>query len=285
MGDDDSDKEFGFEIRFYSQTGEEIVDDYAYTKYTANGTENDLVLHDGSEFTLKAGESIKIEYLPIGLRYKITELDTGGYTVTNTVNGVVSTGTNAVGTIIKDSANSVLYTNTLNSVGLKLQKLTADGKALSGAKFSLKNDQEETVRFVSNGGGSYTVPASASEVIDFARKRRLHPALLHRPGRESRLGPGQRLRRKRRPCGPRSVDNAEKLRIYRNDDGSYSFLSDSLKKWLDLDSNGKFANGTTVHFYRDTSETPANDYQKWYLSVNGDGTLKIKPRHRGPQRR
>ena len=51
-----------------------------------------------------------------------------------------------------------------------------------------------------------------------------------------------------------------------------------MKKWLDLDSNGKFANGTTVHFYRDTSETPANDYQKWYLSVNGDGTLKIKPR-------
>ncbi len=277
VGDDDSDKEFGFEIRFYSQNGEEIVDDYAYTKYTANGTENDLVLHDGSEFTLKAGESIKIEYLPIGLRYKITELDTGGYTVTNTVNGVVSTGTNAVGTIIKDSANSVLYTNTLNSVGLKLQKLTADGKALSGAKFSLKNDQEETVRFVSNGGGSYTVPASASELIDFDENgvstQLYYIALAGNPdwvlGKDS--GENAVLR-------PRSVDNAEKLRIYRNDDGSYSFLSDSLKKWLDLDSNGKFANGTTVHFYRDTSETPANDYQKWYLSVNGDGTLKIKPR-------
>lgn len=277
VGDDDSDKEFGFEIRFYSQTGEEIVDDYAYTKYTANGTENDLVLHDGSEFTLKAGESIKIEYLPIGLRYKITELDPGGYTVTNTVNGVVSTGTNAVGTIIKDSANSVLYTNTLNSVGLKLQKLTADGKALSGAKFSLKNDQEETVRFVSNGGGSYTVPASASELIDFDENgvstQLYYIALAGNPdwvlGKDS--GENAVLR-------PRSVDNAEKLRIYRNDDGSYSFLSDSLKKWLDLDSNGKFANGTTVHFYRDTSETPANDYQKWYLSVNGDGTLKIKPR-------
>lgn len=277
VGDDDSDKEFGFEIRFYSQTGEEIVDDYAYTKYTANGTENDLVLHDGSEFTLKAGESIKIEYLPIGLRYKITELDPGGYTVTNTVNGVVSTGTTAVGTIIKDSANSVLYTNTLNSVGLKLQKLTADGKALSGAKFSLKNDQEETVRFVSNGGGSYTVPASASELIDFDENgvstQLYYIALAGNPdwvlGKDS--GENAVLR-------PRSVDNAEKLRIYRNDDGSYSFLSDSLNKWLDLDANGKFANGTTVHFYRNTSETPANDYQKWYLSVNGDGTLKIKPR-------
>lgn len=277
VGDDDSDKEFGFEIRFYSQTGEEIVDDYAYTKYTANGTENDLVLHDGSEFTLKAGESIKIEYLPIGLRYKITELDPGGYTVTNTVNGVVSTGTNAVGTIIKDSANSVLYTNTLNSVGLKLQKLTADGKALSGAKFSLKNDQEETVRFVSSGNGSYTVPASASELIDFDENgvstRLYYIALAGNPdwvlGKDS--GENAVLR-------PRSADNAEKLQIYRNDDGSYSFLSDSLKKWLDLDSNGKFANGTTVHFYRNTSEPPANDYQKWYLSVNGDGTLKIKPR-------
>ncbi len=277
VGDDDSDKDFRFQIQFYSQTGEEILDDYAYTKYTANGTENDLVLHDGSEFTLKAGESIKIEYLPIGLRYKITELDPGGYTVTNTVNGVVSTGTNAVGTIIKDSANSVLYTNTLNSVGLKLQKLTADGKALSGAKFSLKNDQEETVRFVSNGGGSYTVPASASELIDFDENgvstRLYYIALAGNPdwvlGKDS--GENAVLR-------PRSADNAEKLRIYRNDDGSYSFLSDSLNKWLDLDANGKFANGTTVHFYRNTSETPANDYQKWYLSVNGDGTLKIKPR-------
>lgn len=277
VGDDDSDKEFGFEIRFYSQNGEEIVDDYAYTKYTANGTENDLVLHDGSEFTLKAGEYVKIEYLPIGLRYKITELDPGGYTVTNTVNGVVSTGTTAVGTIIKDSANSVTYTNTLNSVGLKLQKLTADGKALSGAKFSLKNDQEETVRFVSSGNGSYTVPASASELIDFDENgvstQLYYIALAGNPdwvlGKDS--GENAVLR-------PRSVDNAEKLRIYRNDDGSYSFLSDSLKKWLDLDSNGKFANGTTVHFYWDNSETPANDYQKWYLSVNGDGTLKIKPR-------
>ena len=277
VGDDDSDKEFGFEIRFYSQNGEEIVDDYAYTKYTANGTENDLVLHDGSEFTLKAGESIKIEYLPIGLRYKITELDPGGYTVTNTVNGVVSTGTTAVGTIIKDSANSVTYTNTLNSVGLKLQKLTADGKALSGAKFSLKNDQEETVRFVSNGGGSYTVPASASELIDFDENgvstQLYYIALAGNPDWVLGKDSGENA-----VLWPRSVDNAEKLRIYRNDDGSYSFLSDSLKKWLDLDSNGKFANGTTVHFYWDNSETPANDYQKWYLSVNGDGTLKIKPR-------
>ena len=251
VGDDDSDKDFRFQIQFYSQTGEEILDDYAYTKYTANGTENDLVLHDGSEFTLKAGESIKIEYLPIGLRYKITELDPGGYTVT--------------------------YTNTRNSVGLKLKKLTADGKALSGAKFSLKNDREETVRFVSNGGGSYTVPASASELIDFDENgvstQLYYIALAGNPdwvlGKDS--GENAVLR-------PRSADNAEKLQIYRNDDGSYSFLSDSLKKWLDLDSNGKFANGTTVHFYRNTSEPPANDYQKWYLSVNGDGTLKIKPR-------
>ena len=89
VGESDPTKEFRFEIHFTDKDGKEILDDYSYTKTDRSGsTTDELILHEGSEFTLKDGESIHIKYLPIGLRYTVKELDSTGYTVTNTVNGV-----------------------------------------------------------------------------------------------------------------------------------------------------------------------------------------------------
>ena len=53
----------------------DVVDDYRYTKYDKNhnAIENDLVLHNGSAFHLRDGEYIRIEYLPVGITYTITE--------------------------------------------------------------------------------------------------------------------------------------------------------------------------------------------------------------------
>ena len=142
IGEDDPDKnkEFTFDIKFTDANGSRIWDDYAYTRTKNDGsTETDLVLHNGSQFSLKAGETIRIKYLPIGLRYEITELDPDGYTVTNTVDGVLSGGRTAQGTIIKDVPGTVVFTNTMKKVGLTLQKLDQDGKPLKGAVFELKN--------------------------------------------------------------------------------------------------------------------------------------------------
>ena len=272
VGDDDSDKDFRFQIQFYSQTGEEIVDDYAYTKYTANGTENDLVLHDGSEFTLKAGESIKIEYLPIGLRYKITELDPGGYTVTNTVNGVVSTGTTAVGAIVRDTMNQVVYTNTMDTVSLTLQKTDPDGKALSGAVFQLRDASGNLIRFVKKDNG-YTVLTEASDLI--VDQSLYYIATFTDPnwviGRDSGSSAlPARLRQK-------SGDKTQQYRVYRQADGSCSFQCVEDGKWLDLD-NGDLTNLHMIHFYQNDNTPTTHDNQKWYLYWNKDVSLTIKPR-------
>ena len=134
VGESDPTKEFRFEIHFTDANGNEILDDYSYTKTDRSGsTTDDLILHEGSEFTLKDGESIHIKYLPIGLRYTVKELDSTGYTVTNTVNGVVSSGGTASGTVIKDVQSAVVFTNTIGRVGLTLQKLDQDGKPLKSA--------------------------------------------------------------------------------------------------------------------------------------------------------
>ncbi len=102
-------------------------------------TEADLVLHNGSQFSLKAGETIRIKYLPIGLRYEITELDPDGYTVTNTVDGVLSGGGSAQGTIIKDIPGTVVFTNTMkkgrsDAAEARSGRETAQGRCLRAEK-------------------------------------------------------------------------------------------------------------------------------------------------------
>lgn len=78
----DPDKEiFSFSITL------DAMDDYRYTKYDKNhnAIENDLVLHTGSTFHLRDGEYIRIEYLPIGTTYTITEENTAHEVMTRTV--------------------------------------------------------------------------------------------------------------------------------------------------------------------------------------------------------
>lgn len=68
---------------------------------------------DGSptwELRIKAGYSVRIKNLPIGMKYTITEADTD-YVESNTVNGAASeNGLVATGTITK--SNEVVFTNT-----------------------------------------------------------------------------------------------------------------------------------------------------------------------------
>ena len=66
VGESDPTKEFRFEIHFTDKDGKEILDDYSYTKTDRSGsTTDDLILHEGSEFTLKDGETLVVdEILP-----------------------------------------------------------------------------------------------------------------------------------------------------------------------------------------------------------------------------
>ncbi len=72
--------EFGFEIKFQDEAGNDLRDDYSYTKFKTdeNGvvteTETDVLIWNNSKFTLKAGEYIQISFLPEGTRYTIKEI-------------------------------------------------------------------------------------------------------------------------------------------------------------------------------------------------------------------
>lgn len=88
-------KEFTFELTLQGPSGSSLKDDYAYVKYDKNGNVVSggggilawETIANGEEFTLKDGEYIKIQYLPVGSTYTVTELNDIG------IEGVVYQGT------------------------------------------------------------------------------------------------------------------------------------------------------------------------------------------------
>lgn len=278
VGQDESGREFNFDIQFYDQTGNEVLDDYAYTKYDKDGKKIDsnLVVHTGDKFTLKDGQYVRIRYLPFGLRYTITEEAVNGYTVSSTINGVVGQGSEAKGTILNTGQmNTVLFTNTMTYKGaITLQKQDLDGHSLPGAEFRLVDGKNNTVNVVDNGSGSYTVPSTADDLIKDRELYYIASAaddtgewVIEQNITDSSF-PAQLQKKK---------DNAyQQYRVYRQSDGSYSFYCEANQKWLDLDNAG-LTNGTLVHFWTNEVHPTTHDNQKWYITVTETG-LKIKPR-------
>ena len=279
VGQDESNPDFEFNIRFYDQNGKPVLDDYAYTKYGKDGKEIDsnLVVHTGDKFTLKDGQYVRIRYLPFGLRYTITEEAVNGYTVSSTINGVVGQGNTAAGSILNTGQmNTVLFTNTMTYPNaITLQKQDLDGHILTGAAFRLVDSKGNTVNVVDNGSGSYTVPSTADDLIKDGELYYIASAagdagkwVIEQNTTDSRF-PAQ-LQKK-------ETDNAyQQYRVYRQSDGSYSFYCEANQRWLDLDNAG-LTNGTLVHFWTNEVHPTTHDNQKWYITVTETG-LKIKPR-------
>lgn len=276
VGQDESNREFEFNIRFYDQNGKPVLDDYAYTKYDKDGRElnGDLVVHTGDKFTLMDGQYVRIRYLPFGLRYTITENAVNGYTVSSTINGVVGQGNTAAGSILNTGQmNTVLFTNTMTYKGaITLQKQDLDGNSLSGARFQLADGNGKTVSFVQDGNG-YTVPSTADDLIKDGELYYIASAagdagkwVIGWTSAETDGVPNAaQLQQK-------TDSKTQRFRVVRNDDGSYCFVYGAQKSSLDLD-RGDCKNGHVVHFYNHTT----HDNQKWYITVTETG-LKIKPR-------
>lgn len=279
VGQDESNREFEFNIRFYDQNGKPVLDDYAYTKYDKDGKEIDsnLVVHTGDKFTLRDGQYVRIRYLPFGLRYTITEKAVNGYTVSSTINGVIGQGSEAKGTILNTGQmNTVLFTNTMTYPNaITLQKQDLDGHSLSGAAFRLVDGKGNTVNVVDNGNGSYTVPSTADDLIKDGELYYIASAAddagkwVIEQNQEPKTQYAAQLQKKK--------DNAyQQYRVYRQSDGSYSFYCEANQRWLDLDNAG-LTNGTLVHFWTNEVHPTTHDNQKWYITVTEAG-LKIKPR-------
>ena len=276
VGESDPTKDFTFRATFGPPSA------FAYYRFDANGirvdTDQELLLSSGQTFTLKAGEHIEFQNLPIGMQYSFEETDYSGYSVTNTVNGVVSAGANATGVLIKDMLNEVIFTNTRGTVPLTLQKLDQDGQPLKDAVFELRNAAGEVVWAVKKTDGSsttYTVPSSGANQIQSGAL--YYIALASDPsfviGQNSSLGQNDAQLQEK------TGSSSQKMYVVRQTDGSYSFRCEENKRYLDLDS-AILEDGHLVHFYpgeNGNEETPHTN-QKWYLIANGDGTFKIKPR-------
>lgn len=287
VGQDESGQEFNFDIQFYDQTGNEVLDDYAYTKYDKDGRElnGDLVVHTGDKFTLKDGQYVRIRYLPFGLRYTITETAVNGYTVSSTINGVTGQGSEAKGTILNTGQmNTVLFTNTMTYPNaITLQKQDLDGNNLSGAAFRLVDSKGKTVSFVQDGNG-YTVPSTADDLIKDKELYYIASAagdsyviaytteadFSNKTGSDQKVPYAAKLQKK-------DGSKAQQYQVYRQEDGSYSFRSMANERyWLDLDAEN-LENTHIVHFWDNASVPTDHDNQKWYITVTETG-LKIKPR-------
>ncbi len=135
----DNDETFSFTIQLKKQNGENLQDDYSYTRYGKDGTpaETNLVLRDGSTFTLKHGEYIRIRYLPEGTVYTVTE-NNGATTSTGEISKhdyLVFTGDGqtdtATGSIEKGLTSVERFTNRYSVYALPETGGTGAGRYLA----------------------------------------------------------------------------------------------------------------------------------------------------------
>ena len=272
----DLNRDFNFTIDLNKADGSAESNQYAYTKYEANDkVVTTGTIGNGGKFTLKSGQYLKIYGLPYGSQYVITETKVDGYTTTNVVNGVVSDTGNAAGAFIQGATNTVLFLNAVTPVDLDIKKAASENetKPLAGAQFTLTGQDGKTLSFTKNGDGSYTV-----ENADY-------PHLVNGEEYYITLGSDDNW-----VIGQKTPDSdnfydaqlqqktgvaAQKVRVYRQNDGSYSFQSVANDRWLDLD-NGDVSK--LVHFWTNADTPTSHVNQKWYLINNGDGTYSLKPK-------
>ena len=270
----DLNQDFNFTINLKNAKGNALNNQYSYTKYEANDTVVTTgTIGNGGSFTLKSGQYLKIYGLPYGSQYVITETEVSGYTATNVVNGVVSDTGNAAGAFIQGATNTVLFLNAVNPVDLDIQKAASEDetKHLAGAQFELSQDGK-TLSFTKNSDGTYTV-----ENADY-------PHLVNGEEYYITLGSDDNWVIGQKTEGTTFYDaqlqaktgvDAQKVRVYRQNDGSYSFQSVANDRWLDLD-NGDVSR--LVHFWTNDDTPTSHVNQKWYLINNGDGTYSLKPK-------
>ena len=281
----DNGQDFEFTIQFFDEDGNVQPDDYSYTKHLKNGgTETDLVMHEGTIFTLKAGESIEVERLPYGIRYEITETDYSGSasgkysTAWRTDEGITHTGRTATGSILKSAPNNIStvhFTNTATpNTNLNVKKVGPDGNALIGATFTLTDSTDKPVEFIRSADGTYTVYHEElyPEIKDSAEYY-----IAWAADSSWVIGQDTGAEAFDAKLQPKTGADTQKVKVYHQTDGSYSFQSVANKKWLDLD-NGNTENGHLVHFYQNADTPTTHDNQKWYLLSNGNGTYRIKPK-------
>lgn len=123
-----TDQEFEFNIHFTDEEGNHLTDDYAYSRYDADGNyiESDIIIWDGGKFKLRGGEYIIVKYLPDGTKYTITENTYSGYNTSVSVDGVIIDGNTATGQIDIKHAKQIVV-SVINTAGIRLPATGGSG--------------------------------------------------------------------------------------------------------------------------------------------------------------
>lgn len=147
-------QEFEFTVRLYAdatKATELTSSEYAYTVWEDGAaTSTTGTVKSGGIIKLKDGQTAKIEKLPEGAYYEVTEAAVQGYTTTKTGD---------TGNIVKNEAKTATFTNKYNyedvykPLTLTLNKVDANtGNKIDGAVFTLTKTDETTQDYtVTNG--------------------------------------------------------------------------------------------------------------------------------------
>lgn len=177
------DQEYEFEIRLRDAAGNELPDEYAYTKYDAAGNpiENNIILRDKQTFTLKTGEYILCNFLPDGAVFTVEETNSGEATRVETSSGEVfypqiSPDTRPVitGTISKDTTVTYYFKNSEPKNTIDITKaLTASdpGNTLppvgaDSQEFLFRILKEDGSTLLFPAGTEYTVSTVGSDAVE-----------------------------------------------------------------------------------------------------------------------
>ena len=80
----DHGKDFTFTVTFNDPAGDLLEESFPYEKTLQDGTVRSGEIASGEQFQLKDGESMRIDCLPGGTQYSVTESGNAGYRVTAT---------------------------------------------------------------------------------------------------------------------------------------------------------------------------------------------------------
>lgn len=101
----DHNKYFTFKVTLTGEDGKTYPENFAVTGGSNSSNPTSIKLGAETTFLLKHGDTIKIENLPYGVEYEVTEVEATGYTTTKTGD----TGT------INDGSQTAAFTNNNNS--------------------------------------------------------------------------------------------------------------------------------------------------------------------------
>lgn len=117
-----SDETFGFTLSLKSSSGSALTNTYAYDIFNSDGSKaSSGTIGNGGTFTLKDGQYILVEYLPVGTQCTVTETNTGYTTYYTVGSGNLTEGTAGSGSITNGGTLTMKFVNSTPDVEKKVQ--------------------------------------------------------------------------------------------------------------------------------------------------------------------